>query len=121
MKKLEYFVSSVLLALGVLHTALTPVLAKAVNSPPVEFVAIGVMFILVGLINTARLKTGDKFIISVSLISNILGFGWICLGFVYGGLHGEFFQQGILPAICLIVVILFSVLGRLKVRESVLG
>lgn len=95
-KRLDYFGSIILIIMGAAHTALTPVLAKEFNSDALDFVAIGMVFIFLGFINIALIRTFDNIITLFCLIANLLVLIWLCLSFIKSN---SFEIQGIIPLI----------------------
>ena len=118
MKKLDFVASIIILLLGSFHTLMTPILAEKFNCDPVQFIAIGIMFVLLGLINLARLRTEVHYVFVICTIGNILGLFWLCSSFVHSFLHGESFSQGILPLICMCIVLFCSLYFRSTDRKG---
>jgi hypothetical protein len=82
MKTTNYIFIGLLILLGSLHTAMTPVFYKLSDLNALWFAGAGLSFIFVGIINIFRVKTGEHSIIKVCLSVNLLALCYcifICL------------------------------------------
>ncbi|MBN2039678.1 MAG: hypothetical protein JW864_06530 [Spirochaetes bacterium] len=113
-KVLDYTSMAILILMGALHTLLTPVLAVKFKVNPEDFAAIGLMFIFIGFINVSRIRTEDKILYLLCILTNLIGIAWL----VYSFLVSESFAQGILPFIALVMLLIISADNLKHLKQS---
>ncbi len=114
-KKTDYIATILIILLGTAHTALTPVLAGKFGSDPVEFSAIGLAFIFLGFMNLSRIIGYNRLVSGLCLIANLLGIGWLCLGFIH---QKSLALQGSIPFVVLIYLLIVSVIDVQKSKKT---
>lgn len=68
-----YQISSYLLMLGVIHSALTPVFYKSFSVDALWFFGTGLSLVFLSMLNIAASRILEKWVLKMTLIANIIG------------------------------------------------
>ncbi|RPH31783.1 MAG: hypothetical protein EHM93_12190 [Bacteroidales bacterium] len=66
-----YRLCSFLLGIGIIHTALTPIIYKDLNLNAFWFAGTGFAFVFLGIINLIASRVPQKWILNICIVSNI--------------------------------------------------